>query len=134
MRHTALTRLGEHCDVFTLAPIAGHSSITMTLRYVHPQAETIERAFAKVGSHRIGHDQETGGLLPAQKSAETPLVTKRSSGEPGRTRTSNPLLNCQSPEINGFSDFRAVQVGRFERFWSRLLPSCYHGDEHRCIS
>ena len=55
-------------------------------------------------------------------------------GEPGRTRTSNPLLNCQSLEINGFSDFRAVQVGRFERFWSRLLPSCYQGDEHRCIS
>ncbi len=92
MRHTALTRLGEHCDVFTLAAIAGHSSITMTLRYVHPQAETIERAFAKVGGHRIGHNQETAGLLPAQKSAETPLVTKRSSGEPGRTRTSNPLL------------------------------------------
>jgi len=35
MRHTALTRLGESgCDVFTLARIAGHSSITMTMRLV----------------------------------------------------------------------------------------------------
>jgi integrase len=59
MRHTALTRLGEHCDVFTLATIAGHSSITMTLRYVHPQADAIERAFAKVGT-RLGTIKKRG--------------------------------------------------------------------------
>jgi integrase len=46
LRHTALTRLAEAgCDVFTLARIAGHSSITITQRYVHPQADAIERAF-----------------------------------------------------------------------------------------
>jgi integrase len=59
MRHTALTRLGVHCDVFTLATIAGHSSITMTLRYVHPQADAIERAFAKVGT-RLGTIKKRG--------------------------------------------------------------------------
>lgn len=49
LRHTALTNLGEAgCDAFTLARIAGHSSITITQRYVHPQADAIERAFAKV--------------------------------------------------------------------------------------
>jgi integrase len=49
LRHTALTRLGEAgCDAFTLAKIAGHSSITITQRYVHPQADAIERAFAKL--------------------------------------------------------------------------------------
>jgi len=48
LRHTALTRLAEAgCDVFTLARIAGHSSITITQRYVHPQADAIERAFQK---------------------------------------------------------------------------------------
>ena len=36
MRHTALTRMAPHCDPFTLARIAGHSSITITQRYCHP--------------------------------------------------------------------------------------------------
>src|SRR5215472_11862307 len=50
LRHTALTRLAESgCDVFTLARIAGHSSITITQRYVHPQADAVERAFASWG-------------------------------------------------------------------------------------
>jgi hypothetical protein len=30
MRHTALTRMAPFCDAFTLARIAGHSSITIT--------------------------------------------------------------------------------------------------------
>jgi integrase len=49
LRHTALTQLANSgCDVFTLARIAGHSSITITQRYVHPQADAIERAFLQV--------------------------------------------------------------------------------------
>jgi integrase len=49
LRHTALTQLANSgCDVFTLARIAGHSSITITQRYVHPQADAIERAFIQV--------------------------------------------------------------------------------------
>jgi hypothetical protein len=45
LRHTALTRLGEKAggNVFALASIAGHSSITVTQRYIHPQADTINR-------------------------------------------------------------------------------------------
>src|SRR6267142_2094388 len=54
MRHTALTRLAEAgCDAFTLARIAGHSSITITQRYCHPQADAIERAFAKLPSGTV---------------------------------------------------------------------------------
>jgi len=50
LRHTALTRFAESgCDVFTLARIAGHSSITITQRYVHPQADAVERAFTAFG-------------------------------------------------------------------------------------
>lgn len=49
LRHTALTNLAAAgCDAFTLARIAGHSSITITQRYCHPQADAIERAFAKL--------------------------------------------------------------------------------------
>jgi len=54
LRHTALTQLAQAgVDVFTLARIAGHSSITITQRYVHPQADAIERAFAPFGSTNV---------------------------------------------------------------------------------
>ena len=60
LRRSALTMLAESgCDAFTLARIAGHSSITITQRYCHPQADAIERAFGKLsGGHRIGHTAE----------------------------------------------------------------------------
>jgi integrase len=46
LRHTALSNLAvAGVDPFTLAKIAGHSSITITQRYCHPQADAIERAF-----------------------------------------------------------------------------------------
>lgn len=62
LRHTALTQLAEAgCDVFTLARIAGHSSITITQRYVHPQADAIERAFQQ---------QTLRGEFPALPAAE----------------------------------------------------------------
>lgn len=38
------------CDAFTLARIAGHSSITITQRYCHPQADAVEGAFSKFGN------------------------------------------------------------------------------------
>jgi integrase len=48
LRRTALTKLGERAggDAFVLARIAGHSSITVTQRYIHPQADAINRVFA----------------------------------------------------------------------------------------
>ncbi|MGA2857368.1 MAG: site-specific integrase [Candidatus Sulfotelmatobacter sp.] len=63
LRHTALTRLGEAAggDVFVLARIAGHSSITITQRYVHPQADAISRVFAasQVGT-KLGTVKKSG--------------------------------------------------------------------------
>jgi integrase len=62
MRHTALTRMAQHCDPFTLARIAGHSSITITQRYCHPQADAIERAFLSFARQRVvtdgGHQEK----------------------------------------------------------------------------
>src|SRR5439155_23620971 len=55
LRHTFGTRMAPKCDVFALARIMGHSSIAITQRYVHPQAEAIETAFQKLvteGGHR----------------------------------------------------------------------------------
>lgn len=49
LRHTALTRLGESgCDAFTIKRVAGHSSITVSERYVHPTPEGMERAFERL--------------------------------------------------------------------------------------
>ena len=47
LRHTMLTRLGQSgADPFTIQKIAGHSSITISTRYVHPTPEMVEKAFA----------------------------------------------------------------------------------------
>jgi integrase len=46
LRHTFGTRLGEAgADAFTIMRIMGHSTITVSQRYVHPTPETIEDAF-----------------------------------------------------------------------------------------
>jgi integrase len=48
-RHTALTRLGEAgADAFTIMKLAGHSSVTVSQRYVHPTPEAVERAFYRL--------------------------------------------------------------------------------------
>lgn len=49
LRHTFLTRLGASgCDVWTLARIAGHSSIQMSAKYVHPDEKAVLHAMAKI--------------------------------------------------------------------------------------
>jgi len=49
LRHTMLTRLGEAgADAFTIMRIAGHSSVTVSQRYVHPSPESLETAFEKL--------------------------------------------------------------------------------------
>lgn len=69
MRHTVLTRMAPLCDAFTLARIAGHSSITITQRYCHPQADAVEAAFTKFSNRKEvvtegGHHEKQ---LPAPK-------------------------------------------------------------------
>jgi len=42
LRHTFLTRLGASgCDVWTLARIAGHSSVAVSAHYVHPSEDSV---------------------------------------------------------------------------------------------
>jgi integrase len=49
LRHTMLTRLGEAgVDAFTIMRIAGHSTITVSQKYVHPSNEAMERAFERL--------------------------------------------------------------------------------------
>jgi integrase len=59
LRHTFLTRLGQSgCDVWTLARIAGHNSIGISARYVHPDENAVLTAMARLGGHNFGHSAE----------------------------------------------------------------------------
>ncbi len=74
LRHTGLTWIAPYTDAYTLARIAGHSSITMTMRYIHPQQGAIEFAFAKMaGSQKLvtdggdsGKSREAGRVTPIE--------------------------------------------------------------------
>lgn len=70
-RHTFLTRLGQSgCDVWTLARIAGHSSIGISARYVHPSEDAVLDAISRLGRHKIGHSENQVPQLPvADRSA-----------------------------------------------------------------
>src|SRR5215469_10682115 len=60
LRHTFLTRLGESgCDAWTLARIAGHSSVAMSTRYVHPSEDAVLAAVERLGGHNSRHSEET---------------------------------------------------------------------------
>lgn len=69
LRHTALTNLAKvGVDAFTLARIAGHSRISTTERYIHPQAEAIEQAFARItGSQKVVIDGGHSQLAPTAR-------------------------------------------------------------------
>ncbi len=67
-----LTRLGEAgVDAFTIMRIAGHSSITVSQRYVHPSSESLERAFERLKALNAasGRRSDETGLVPATFSA-----------------------------------------------------------------
>jgi hypothetical protein len=50
-RHTFGTRLGETgADAFTIMKVIGHSTVVVSQKYVHPTAETVERAFERLNA------------------------------------------------------------------------------------
>ena len=51
-RHTFLTEAGKYTDPFTLQYVAGHDNIKTTMRYVHPQEDTVETLFVRLASAR----------------------------------------------------------------------------------
>jgi integrase len=72
LRHTFLTRLGESgCDAWTLARIAGHSSIGVSMRYVHASEDKVLEAISRLGGHKTGHTEigsdfsQNGNPLPS---------------------------------------------------------------------
>jgi integrase len=70
-RHTFLTRLAESgCDAWTLARIAGHSSVAISSRYVHPSDDAVFAAVSRVGGHSFGHSPEIPRTPPRLENLE----------------------------------------------------------------
>jgi integrase len=70
LRHTFLTRLGQSgCDPWTLARIAGHSSMNISARYVHPSEDVVLDAISRLGGHKIGHNANQPAQLPVAQDA-----------------------------------------------------------------
>lgn len=68
LRHTFLTRLGESgCDAWTLARIAGHSSIAMSSRYVHPSEDAVLKAMSRLDGHNSRHSDKDKELQDGGK-------------------------------------------------------------------
>jgi len=54
LRHTFGTRLGESGgDAFTIMCMMGHSTVTVSQRYVHPSPEAVELAFERLTAMNV---------------------------------------------------------------------------------
>jgi integrase len=99
LRHTFISRLAEsQASDSTVMALAGHVSRAMMERYSHIRMEAKRRAVDDLSGTDFepGVAQNWAQFFVSKKSEET---NSKRSGEPGRTRTSNPLspprtLNC----------------------------------------
>ena len=69
LRHTFGTRLGEAgADAFTIMKLMGHSTVTVSQRYVHPSPEALELAYERMMNlhlHRVATVSATlAGVIP----------------------------------------------------------------------
>lgn len=81
LRHTFLTRLGASgCDAWTLARIAGHSSIAISSRYVHPSEDAVLNAISKLSGHNFGHNEISTPTPPMLSDGEVIEGTKVDGG------------------------------------------------------
>jgi len=76
LRHTFLTRLGEAgADAFTIMRLAGHSSVTVSQRYVHPTLNSCETAFERLEAFNKAEIEKMGSKNSQQESQQAILLT-----------------------------------------------------------
>ncbi|MEN6536907.1 MAG: site-specific integrase [Bryobacteraceae bacterium] len=84
LRHTMLTRLGEAgADAFTIMKIAGHSSVTVSQRYVHPSPNSMESAFERLDALNAAErnkGQEVPKDSPKAEVLQMPKHRRKSLG------------------------------------------------------
>jgi hypothetical protein len=94
LRHTFISRLAEsQASDSTVMALAGHVSRAMMERYSHIRMEAKRKAVDNLSGADFepGVAQNWAQFFVSEKSEEANSL--KSSGEPGRTRTSNPLIS-----------------------------------------
>ena len=96
LRHTMLTRLGEAgADAFTIMRIAGHSSVTVSQRYVHPTPEGMERAFERLEKlNAVKFEQ-----AETEAMAEAVAAGANGSSLPAKVATSKIVRSPKSSQV-----------------------------------
>jgi integrase len=75
LRHSMLTRLGESgADAFTIMRVAGHSTVIVSQRYIHPSPESVERAFERLEALN-GEGSKAAESVPKLLTAPTGVTT-----------------------------------------------------------
>jgi integrase len=97
LRHTMLTRLGEAgADAFTIMKIAGHSSVTVSQRYVHPTPESMERAFERLQNLNAIKFEEAKAEAVAAGMESFRVPTKVPTVKNGRSGKSAEVVEIKS--------------------------------------
>jgi integrase len=87
LRHTMLTRLGEAGnDAFTIMRIAGHSSVTVSQRYVHPTPESLEKAFDRLEALNAAKAESADARRLAVGEVPTKVPTVRKAKRAKRSQ------------------------------------------------
>jgi integrase len=80
LRHTYGTRLGEGgADAFSIMRLMGHSSVTISQRYMHPTPEALERAVERLEALNERAAQSLLGMATASLT-ENVTGTKTGTG------------------------------------------------------
>jgi len=96
LRHTMLTRLGEAgADAFTIMRIAGHSSVTVSQRYVHPTPEGMERAFERLENLNAAKFEQAEVEAKAEATSGSVVGTKIGTPEKRRPRKSSQVIEIK---------------------------------------
>jgi integrase len=96
LRHTFISRLAEsQASDSTVMALAGHVSRAMMERYSHIRMEAKRKAVEDLSGKDFepGVAQNWAQFFVSEKSDEANSL--KTVGEPGRTRTSNPLIKSQ---------------------------------------
>jgi hypothetical protein len=91
-----LTRLAEAGAGFTIMKIAGHSSVTVSQRYVHPTPEGMERAFERLQELNTTKAEEAKAEAAAAGAEGTRLPAKVATVKNRPRRKSSQVVEIKS--------------------------------------
>jgi hypothetical protein len=94
LRHTFLTRLGEAgADAFAIQKVAGHSTITISQRYVHPTEERIEDAFSRLERYNAKKAEELEAKRKATSEMQAGVTVPPESPTDGQSTVEEADVN-----------------------------------------